>query len=66
VLVPHITITPEVSALEDGNDMIWIAVEISGQIMSSNGDGEALSVNEHVDADHQRKLDTGAFPRHVS
>jgi hypothetical protein len=66
VLVPHITITPEVSALEDGNDMIWVAVEVSGRIMPSNGNGEALSPHEDADADRQKKLDTGAFPCHVS
>lgn len=35
VLVPHITIIPEVPALDESIDSIWVAVQITGQVCES-------------------------------
>lgn len=47
VLVPLITITPEVQALEEISGSFWTAIEVSGQICQSAGGADSESLSDH-------------------
>lgn len=61
VLVPHITITPEVQAIERVSDMIWVAVEVSGRVVTSDEPDDVLPVVSDAEGDHPKRMDTGVF-----